>query len=55
MCENVPNWSPAHYWQKKKTIIFVSFLGQAKCLVQTKMVVQMDTVDPEIFARLYFR
>ena len=17
MCENVPNWSPAHYWQKK--------------------------------------
>ena len=18
MCENVPNWSPAHYWQKKK-------------------------------------
>ena len=18
MCENVPDWSPAHYWQKKK-------------------------------------
>ena len=18
MCENVPNWSPAHYWQKKQ-------------------------------------